>query len=116
MIRVLTIIALCVTILAGSALLYRNQPYSIQFERTGEAKKDQEHVVPSGPPPAPNAFGPTPNVTVVAVPPPVIPEVTPTPVRVIKVKAKHVAAKKLKSKWVVPEEKPFDIKDLFNVH
>lgn len=83
-------------------------------ERAGEVKKDQEHVSVPAP-----AFGPVPNVVVQSMPAPTITEppstTAPTPAPVIKRRPipKHTAAKKLQSKWVAPEAKPFDIKDLF---
>jgi hypothetical protein len=123
MIRVLTFVALVVTITAGSLLAYRNQPYSVRIERAGEVKKDRETVRAAETPPVqlPTPFGPVPHVTVIASPvapaPGVVPSTAPTPAPVLhkrKPKA-HKAAKKLQSKWSSPAEKnAFDqMKDMF---
>ena len=118
MVKALTIAALLVTITAGSILAYRNQPYSIYIERAGEVKKDQEQPSVARAPAvqAPGSFGPVPNVIVQSMPLPTIQEPvrapTPAPLK-RKPARKHVAANKLHSRWVAPDPKPFDIKDLF---
>lgn len=124
MIKVLSCIALVVTILAGGALFYRIQPYSIKLEHesAGEVKKVQEKVSASpAPVRAPEPFGPVPNVVVQSMPTPAptpAAETAPTPAQVKKVvkrKPKPSAAKKLKAKWTAPVAKPFSFGDLFNV-
>lgn len=122
MIRVLTYIALLVTITAGSILAYRNQPYSIKLEREGEVKKDQEKVSPPQPPiRSPDTFGPVPHVTVQQMSPaapteaPVVRAPTPSQVPAVKKKKRPSAVRELKSKWTAPEAKPFQLQDLFNV-
>lgn len=110
MIKALTIVGLLMFIAAGTALLYRNQPYSIVIERTGEVKKDQEKasVVAAQPVQLPTPFGPVPYVQPAVAGPTVTaePAVTaPTPVPVKRVKhkkkRKHTAAQKLKKDWVL---------------
>lgn len=128
MIKALTYVALVITILAGSAVLYRHQPYQIRMERrAGEVKKDQEQASVPKVLPSP-AFGPVPNVVVQAIPAetPRDPHwhksaeaqeqgeraVAKKSVEVRKRKPKPSAAKKLKSKWVAPDS--FKLEDLFN--
>jgi hypothetical protein len=115
MIRLLTYVALVVTITAGAVLLYRHQPYSVRFERE-----------------QPSSFGAVPHVTVNAVPAPT-PTPTPTPAPAItpapavienpvakpsppppKRVVKKRAVSKLKSKWSAPEQEPFSLEKLFN--
>lgn len=113
MIKALTYIALLVTIAAGSALLYRNQPYSIKIEREMVEQKEPEKVLPL---PSEPAFGPVPHVTVTSLPPATLTlEASPAPAKKRVVKRKPTAVKKLKSKWAAPQAKPFSLGDLFNV-
>jgi hypothetical protein len=118
MIKALTYVALCVTILAGSVLLYRNQPYSIRLEHEAEVKKEASVPAPTPTPtPTPAPFGPVPHVIVQSVPAPTPTpaEATPELIKKKAVKRKQSAANKLKSKWVAPKERPFSFGDLFNV-
>ena len=120
MIKILTIVAMLTTIAAGSLLLYLHFPWVISIERAGEVKKDQGQAVVVRAPPAPTPFVPVPNVLTpmpAATQAPVVEPAPAPPIRkVVKRKSKKSsAAKKLKSKWVVPETKPFSLGDLFNV-
>jgi hypothetical protein len=110
MIKILIGVALCVTIVAGSTLLYRNQPYSIRFERE-EPPKSQERPVttpPVFPVPhlAPAPVVPAPAPAPASIPAPAREEpraVAPAPVKKMvkhKAKPKGPASTKLRKDWV----------------
>jgi hypothetical protein len=81
--------------------------------------------VPVVPPPPTPAFGPVPHVTVNSVsaptpaaapePAPAVIEKVVEPKAPVKKRKKVSAAKKLKTKWAAPKERPFSLGDLFNV-
>lgn len=127
MIRVLTIIALIVAILAGSTLIVRHFPWQVHFDPIESARKDVERLTPSqlaAPAPVPVFPQPSQLAAPVNVVPsqqaaPAIVAEQPTQQPIVRKAASHKkskAATKLKSRWVAPADKPFDIKDLFNVH